>query len=291
MKTQKYTVDNEYKSVYLYLKAHGFSENYITNLRKKWGDIVLNNTIVNIRHKLNPNDILELNANPNKKTDIEFCILPLDIVYEDEYYILINKPSGISTMPNKSHYTNNLAGAICNYMKDKDDNFVLRIINRLDKDTSGLVLVAKSSIAQKDIHDIDKEYTAICEGEIKECITINSPILTINENGINQRKRVISPEGQTAITFVSPIKSNQNHSLITLKLKQGRTHQIRVHLSSIGHPLLGDELYGTKSELINHTALICNKLSFQHPYLQKSLSFEVPPPDDFRVILKTLNLQ
>ena len=209
------------------------------------------------------------------------CILPLDIVYEDAYYLLVNKPSGISTMPNRSHYSENLGGAICHYLQNNQPDFTLRILNRLDKDTSGLVLVAKNSIAQKDIKNIEKTYLALCEGVIDEPCTISKPILTVRDNGINQQKRVVSEQGQAASTFVLPIKTIENTTLLSITLKQGRTHQIRLHLSSIGHPLVGDALYGKASDRINHAALCCNKLSFYHPYLKKKLSFSAPLPQDF----------
>lgn len=284
MAYRNYKINKEYQSVYYFLKENGFSENYISNLRKSWGYIKVNDQIVNIRKALTHGDILEIESSPNNKTDIEKCNLPLDIVYEDEYYLLINKPSGISCMPNKSHYHLNLAGAICNYFRD--DNFVLRIINRLDKDTAGLILVAKDSIAQKDIKNINKVYTAICEGKINKEIIIDKKIQTICENGINNRKRIISENGKEAKTCVKPIKFNDKYSLIELKLEYGRTHQIRLHLSSIGHPLVGDEIYGNKSDKISHTALVCNKLSFYHPYRKEVLKFEIPLPEDFDEFIK-----
>ena len=284
MALRKYEINERFENVYYFLKNNSFSENYISNLRKNWGYIRLNGQIVNIKAPLNKNDILEIEASPNKKTEIKKCDLPLNIVFEDEYYLLINKPSGISCMPNKSHYNMNLAGAICNYFKD--ENFVLRIINRLDKDTAGLILIAKDSIAQKDVRDIQKSYLAICEGKIDKPVVIDKKILTICHDGINERKRIISEQGKEAKTFVKPLKFNEKYSFIELSLEFGRTHQIRLHLSSIGHPLVGDELYGRKSELISHTALVCNKLIFFHPYRKETLSFEIPLPDDIQMIIK-----
>ena len=119
MAKRNYKITKDYENVYYFLKDNEFSENYISNLRKVWGNIVLNGQIVNIKAKLNKDDMLEIDASPNNKTIIENCDLPLDIVFEDEYYLLINKPSGISCMPNKSHYHLNIAGAICNYFKNE----------------------------------------------------------------------------------------------------------------------------------------------------------------------------
>lgn len=282
---KKYVIDKNYENIYYYLKEQGFSENFISNLRKKKGNIKVNNEITNIKHKLLPNDVLEIEASPNSKTTIMQCIIPLNIVYEDEYYLLINKPSGLSCMPNKSHYSSNLAGAICYYFKE-ENNFVLRIINRLDKDTSGLLLVAKDSISQKDIKDIKKEYHAITEGKIDKNMVVNKKIETLSINGINSQKRIVSENGKEATTYISPLKYNESYSLVSLTLEHGRTHQIRLHLSSINHPLVGDELYGKINSQLNHTALICKRFSFYHPYLNKNLLFEVDYPEDIKKFLK-----
>lgn len=288
MKTRKYNITKNYKSIYHYLKDNQFAENYITNLRKVFGYIKINDKPTNINASLKAGDVLEINSDPSPKSSIMHCIIPLDIVYEDEYYLLINKPAGLPCMPSRSHYNYNLAGAICHYMDTKDPDFTLRIINRLDKDTAGIIIVAKDSIAQKDLKEIKKQYYAICEGCISSQTIINKNIKTINENGKNDLQRVIAEDGKPATTCVYPIKFNKHYSLIKLELVHGRTHQIRLHLSSINHPLLGDNIYGSLSTLINHTALICKNVSFFHPYLNKLLSFEIPFPNDFKDCLTKL---
>lgn len=290
MKFREYRLQSNYKNIYYFLKDNGFSENFITNLRKNEGSLIVNGKIANTKTPLEKDDLLEINPSPNAKTTIMHCILPLDIVYEDEYYLLINKPSNLSSMPNKSHYSSNLAGAICYYFKDKED-FVLRMINRLDKDTSGLILIAKDSISQKDVKNIKKTYYALCEGKIDNDTTINKKIETITNNGINDKKRIISNNGKEATTFVHPMRSNEKASLVSLQLEYGRTHQIRVHLSSIGHPLIGDELYGQKSDLIDHTALVCGEFSFFHPYLKRQLDFKIAFPEDFVKCMDSLLTQ
>lgn len=281
MKTFTFDIKKEYKSIYLFLKQNGFSENYISNLRKTWGNIIVNDQIVNIRQHIYSGDKLQINSSPNAKTTIMQNRQPLDIVYEDDYYLLINKNSGISTMPNKSHYDNNLAGAICNYMAEKDEDFVLRISNRLDKETSGIVIVAKDSISLKELGEVKKTYYAICEGIIHEKICINEKIATINTNGINQIRRTISPIGKDATTFVEPLKNNGSQTLCKITLEHGRTHQIRVHMSHIGYPLCGDSLYGTTSPLINRTSLHCKEVSFYHYIKKEMIHIETPLPKDF----------
>ncbi len=288
MAFQSYSIDKDYQNVYYFLKDRQFSENFISNLRKKMGNIKVNGVNATIKHPLKANDILEINNSPNPATSIMHCIIPLDIVYEDEYYLLVNKPSGLACMPSKSHYTKNLAGAICYYLSKSTPNFTLRIVNRLDKDTSGIIIVAKDSISQKEITNIDKVYYAICKGKIDKALTVDAKIQTIVNNGVNQNKRIISPDGKIAITHITPIKYNDSYSLIKLKLESGRTHQIRVHLSSINHPLLGDSLYGQTTDLITHTALVCNEVTFYHPFLKKTLNFKVPFPPEFEQLIKKL---
>lgn len=276
-----FVIDKPYKSIFFFLKNNGFSENYISNLRKTWGNFVLNGIEVNIRAPLKKGDVLKINSNPNQKTTIMRCILPLDIVYEDEYYLLINKPAGLSTSPSRSHYAQNLSGAICAYMDKFDPEFVLRIAGRLDKDTSGIVIVAKDSISMKELKILDKTYYAICEGVIDKDEIVDKKILTITENGVNKQKREISPLGKEAKTFVHPIKNDGQHTLIRLNLEHGRTHQIRVHLASIGHPLVGDTLYGKLSLFINRCALHCREIKFYHYIKKEEIVITTPLPKDF----------
>lgn len=282
---QSFQIEKDYPHVYQFLKDNSFSERYLTFLRKELGYIKINGIPVNIKAPLHRGDVLEVIADNDTKTTIMQCVLPLDIVYEDAYYLLINKPAGISTIPTRSHYDINLAGAVMNYLTQNQKNVTLRILNRLDKDTAGLVLITKNLLASNALKETQKVYFALCKGEINKEITIDKPIATLTLNGINQRKRIISPDGKPAITYVTPIQVYHDYSLIKLTLTNGRTHQIRVHLSSIGHPLLGDEIYGETDPRINHTALLCKELSFYHPFLKKQLNFSVDYPDDFKALL------
>ena len=178
-------------------------------------------------------------------------------------------------------------------MKDKDENFVVRIINRLDKDTAGLVLIAKNSLVCNYLNNnqnlIAKKYFAICDGIIKNDMVISKAIeTTINQYGFNNNKRSTNNDGigKYAKTYVHIEKHFKNFTLVSLKLENGRTHQIRVHLSSEGYPLLGDQLYGKSSELISHTALICKEISFIHPTTKKLLNFNIEFPDDFKRLME-----
>lgn len=292
MKYHTITIENvrEKETIYTYLKEAGFSENYISNLRKQKENILLNNAPATTRARLKVGDELKLNTNPNEKTNILACNIPLDIVFEDDFILVANKPSGLSTMPNRSHYTNNLAGAVVNYMSKKDPNFVLRIINRLDKDTQGLVMVCKNAVVYKELlESVKKKYHAIVEGDVKEAVTIHLPIKEVlNEDGLNHFKRMVGEDGKDAITYVTPLKRLKNHTLCEMELKFGRTHQIRVHLSHIGHPLLADYIYGSESKFLAHTALVCNKMEFLHPVSKKVIKLEVEYGDGFKKALELL---
>lgn len=299
-------------NIYTYLKRSGYSENFLKNLRKEFGFIKLNDKDVFITEKIKSGDIICLNSNPNKKTKIEDCFIPLDVLYEDDYIIAVNKPSGLATMPTRSHFYNNLSGAIAYYMKKKDPNFVVRIINRLDKDTAGVVIVAKDSLTCKALNNsdaFDKTYYALLTGKIDKEITVDKKISTqTNEYGFNSNKRIISEQGKTAITHIFPIQYYENSSdfltnagttfsfddllvkpevytLCKIKIEHGRTHQIRVHSAYIAHPLLGDAVYGNESSLIKHSALLCKEICFIHPITKEAIQIECDFPQDFKSLI------
>lgn len=288
MKFKTYNIDKNYSNTYYFLKDIGFSESFITLLRKKEGSILINENISTTRSPLFSGDILKIDLDSKKKSNFKTNDLPLNIIYEDDYLLIVNKPSGITTSPSKSHYNENLSGAILGYMQQKDENFVLRMINRLDKDTSGIIVVAKDIETYKNMGKIEKTYYAICKGVINDFITIDKPIKTINNDGINEIKRIISDVGKPAKTFVEPIEKLKNATLLKIVLEHGRTHQIRVHLSSINHPLIGDEIYGEKSSLISHSALVCKNISFKHPTTEQKISLEIDFPEDFKNLIKLL---
>lgn len=285
------TIDKDYDRLYYFLKDQKTSERHISKLRTDKNFLFVNGQNATMRTKLKKGDTIKFAISFNEKSEFQDCDLPLDIVFEDENLLIINKPASLVTTPTRSHYSENLAGAVCNYMARQTNNFTFRAINRLDKDTSGLVIIAKNLFIYNQIKNIEKEYVAICQGKIDEQVTIDKPILTQkDENGINVMKRVISPFGKIAKTIVSPIKFNDGFSLLSIKIEHGRTHQIRVHLSSIGHPLLGDSLYGEKSELISRTALVCKKISFYYPKLDKYVEFSCDLPNDFKDALQKLDI-
>ncbi len=228
-------------------------------------------------------DFIEDNSNvvPNK--------MDLDIIYEDDYYIVINKPSGIPTHPSLAHYENSLANGVKYYFDSIGLKRKIRAVNRLDKGTSGLVVFAKNQY----IHDIlskqmtskifKKEYVALLDGILsRKSGTICAPIAR-KENSIIER--VVSENGDVSITHFNCVKTFNNYSLVRFHLETGRTHQIRVHSSFIGNPILGDTLYGKESPLINRPALHASKITFIHPITRKEVIYNAPLPEDMEKLI------
>ena len=182
-----YTVSDianlERKTVYHFLKSLGISEHFIKALRKNAGNIVLNGNVVNINAQICDNDTLQIVQNPAKPNFTNECDGEIEVVFEDDDFLIVNKPHNLACIPTKSHFDDNLGGRIVKYMHKTMPDFVLRIINRLDKDTSGIVIVAKNTISYNSIRDVRKEYHALCHGNLPpKTFTIDSNILTEKEN-------------------------------------------------------------------------------------------------------------
>lgn len=211
----------------------------------------------------------------------------LNIVFEDDWLLVVNKPAGIAIHPSVLHYSDSLCNGIRFYFDKIGLKKKIRPVNRLDLNTSGLVVFAKCEYIQECLinqmknNQFKKEYLAVCNGIFNEKSgTINLPIAR-KENSIIER--CISKNGQTAITHYEILKEFDNYSLVKCSLETGRTHQIRVHMSAISHPLLGDTLYGSISDLINRQALHCYNLQFIHPVYNNDLNFFGDLPNDFKI--------
>ena len=211
----------------------------------------------------------------------------LNIIFEDDWLLVVNKPAGIAIHPSVLHYSDSLCNGIKFYFDKIGLKKKIRPVNRLDLNTSGLVVFAKCEYIQECLinqmknNQFKKEYLAVCNGFFdKKSGTINLPIAR-KENSIIER--CISENGQTAITHYEVLKEFDNYSLVKCSLETGRTHQIRVHLSSLGHPIFGDTLYGSISDLINRQALHCFNLQFIHPVYNNDLNFWGDLPNDFKI--------
>lgn len=245
--------------------------------------VLLNGNICDTRVYPNINDIISVNFNYNEdNSNIVPTKMHLDIVYEDEWLLIVNKPFGTAVHPSVLHYSDSLCNGIRFYFDSIGLKKKIRPVNRLDLNTSGLVVFAKCEyiqeclISQMKDNLFKKEYLAFCNGSFEEKHgTINLPIAR-KQNSIIER--CISKEGQPSITHYEVLQEFNNYSLIKCTLETGRTHQIRVHMASIGHSLVGDSLYGCASNLINRQALHCYRLQFIHPITKKNMSFcgEIP---------------
>ncbi len=274
-------------TIYFFLKENSFSEHFIKTLRKNKDSFLINGKSCLVNQSISNGDVLQVLRNPETASSISACDGEIEILYEDEDYLIVNKPHLLACIPTRSHYTDNLGGRIVFYMKQTQPNFVLRILNRLDKDTAGIVIVAKSVSAYNNVKHIHKTYFALCSGIFsQDKFTINKPILTVSENGINKMKRIIDNKGKSAITNVEVERQYSDYALVKLNLETGRTHQIRVHLASEEHHLLGDHIYSPQAETENHTFLILKEVSFTHYKTNKIVSISVPLPSDWEKYLK-----
>ena len=283
-----YIIDGEYKDIQDYLKSKGYSASNIISLKKYENGIMLNGVWAYMNQKPAVNDRLLVRVCENKKSE---NILPvdikLDIKYEDEDIVVVNKPSDMPIHPSLNNYENSMANALMYYYRDK--NFVFRCINRLDRDTTGLSVVAKHFLSAGILNtfmqrrEIKRVYNAIVEddGSLKDSGIIDAPIAREDNTLI---KRRVSTEGQRAITHYKVLKRLNGASLIELRLDTGRTHQIRVHMSYIGHPLVGDYLYNERYyDKENVRPLLHSKsLSFLHPITGENLYLECELPKDFK---------
>lgn len=289
--TYKIKENDNYSTIKEVLKAYfNISDRLLLRL-KKADKIFLNSTPSSINQFINKNDTIEFLIDfEEDNSNIVPTKMDLDIVYEDEGYIVINKPAGIPIHPSMDHFTDSLSNGVRYYFDKIDLKKKIRPVNRLDKNTSGLVIFAKNEyiqeclVRQMNEGNFYKEYIAICEGNFEnQKGTINAPIAR-KENSIIER--CVNENGDTAITDYEVLKYNfeKDYSVIKCVLKTGRTHQIRVHMSYIGHPLLGDTLYGNSSDLIDRQALHSFKVSFIHPISKKSITYVAPMPKDILML-------
>lgn len=231
--------------------------------------VYLDNKLVRLTKKLPSSGILFVEEK-EKKTNIEPIAMNLDIVFEDSDLLIINKPYGLVTHPTLKKVDVTLANGIVAYL-----NIVPRFYNRLDMDTTGLIIIAKNAYTQaflQNFGEVRKKYLALVEGKIEEEIVIEKPIFKPDQ----ELKRIIDDRGQYAKTVVRPLKyiEDKDISLIECELFTGRTHQIRVHLKSIGHPILGDKLYNSTSlHKVKRQMLHAYSLEFNHPRTKKKTTY------------------
>ncbi|WP_243298837.1 RluA family pseudouridine synthase [Bacillus litorisediminis] len=276
-----------------FLFAKEISRRTLTAIKFEGGKIEVNGKEVNVRYILKENDLVRIQFPTEIPSESLITKpIPLDIVYEDESVLVINKPAGILTIPSREQPTHAIANGLLHYYQAKQIESAVHIVTRLDRDTSGLLLVAKHryihyllTLQQKE-KTVKRKYEALVEGVLEQVNQIIVAPIGRKENSIIERK--VTQEGQYAETQISLIKQYQDFAHIAVQLRTGRTHQIRVHLSYIGHPLFGDDLYGGSLKWMKRQALHCVELSFIHPVTGEVKKFHSELPADMKAILDNI---
>lgn len=213
--------------------------------------------------------------------------LPVSVVWEDAYFLVLDKPAGMPVHPCPGHDKGTLCNFVSFYQKEKGEDWAFRPLNRLDKDTSGLVIGAKDPYSAAAVKTVKKTYFGICEGSLIGKGVVDGPIRLKAGHGI---QREIGQGGKPAVTHWEALASGGGHTLLSLELDTGRTHQIRVHLSGIGHPLAGDDFYGGGRNFLSRQALHCAKAEWTHPVDGSKVLVKAPLPEDILRFLEFLNI-
>ncbi|MEA4846587.1 MAG: RluA family pseudouridine synthase [Clostridiaceae bacterium] len=287
-----YEIDEEYDGIRLgnYLRGKlMLSRNSLIKIKKS-GSLKVNGCGAHTDTIVRIGDKVEFELPDQGSDNILPEYMPLDIIFEDDHMIVVNKEAGIPTHPSRNHYMGTLANGLMYHWMEKDRNITIRPVNRLDRNTSGLVLFAKSSHIQHLMsqesykNKITKEYLAIVQGRlVDDSGTIDAPIARENLRSI---KRVVREDGARAVTHYRVIERYEDYSLIGIVLDTGRTHQIRVHMAYLGHPLLGDELYGGSQEKIKRHALHAYNIKMLHPIENSMLDLTAKLPPDMQQLIR-----
>lgn len=266
-------------------QVHGFSRRILKAIKFDGGAILVNGVPQHVRIRLMPGDIVSIRF-PKEEIGpyMQPEEMPLVIVYEDDELMVIDKPAGVATIPSMNQPTGTIANGVLAYYRNKNIPYTVHIVTRLDRDTSGLMLIAKhryshSLLAKmQKAHIVKRRYKAVVEGRLpNKTGTINQPIGR-KEGSIIER--TVSEGGKHAITHFRVADETALHSLVDINLETGRTHQIRVHFSYMGHPLAGDDLYGGSTAAIQRQALHCYWISIVHPITKEELKFYSAIPED-----------
>ena len=273
----------------------GFSKRAITSLKNRPDGILINGEHATVRAIIKENDILTINLDDNGDNSeklVPSLTLP-DVIYEDEDIIAVNKPPFMPTHQSQGHFYDTLANSLAYYFSLKERPFVFRSINRLDRNTSGIVLVAKSRLASAKLSNqmknngISKSYIVILQGELKQDGgTIETHIRRKEKSIILREVCDKCDDSKIAITSYKVLAKNNGLSLVLATPVTGRTHQLRVHFAHLGSPILGDDLYGKKSDYINRHALHAVSLRFDHPNSNEKFELFAPLPLDMQSIIE-----
>ena len=262
------------------------------------GQVALNGAAAKKNARVAPGDVLELTLPEPQPTQAQAEDIPLDVAYEDADVIVIDKPKGLVVHPAAGHWEGTLVNALLHHCKDSLSGVggALRpgIVHRIDKDTSGLLIVAKNDFAHQKLaaqlqdHTLARTYVCIVCGNLREDAgTVNAPIARDKND---RKKMAVRPDGKPAVTHWQVLARYPGYTYVQCRLETGRTHQIRVHMASLGHPILGDTVYGHKKPELgqNTQCLHAKELTFRHPRTDEPVTVTCPLPEEFERVLQVL---
>lgn len=304
--TYRITPVNAGHSIEHFLKKQGFSGQNITDLKKMPESVLVNGVWEHLNHSLQPEDILKICIEETESSQKILPVeLPLDIVYEDEDLLVVNKPADMPIHPSMGNYENTLANAVAWHYHSQNIPFVFRCINRLDRNTTGLTIIAKHMVSANilsqmvAVRDIHREYLAIVEDQnLPDNGIVNAPIGRKEGSAIERTVDFIN--GERAVTHYQVLDRKGGYAFVSLQLETGRTHQIRVHMKYMNCPLVGDDLYNPNdvsylsaletpqqdNRILKRQALHSAKLEFNHPITKEPLCFTQKLPEDMDAFLR-----
>lgn len=285
---------DEPQQIKYFLKQQGVSRGLLAKVKFQGGTIKVNQQIENVLYYLKKNDQLTIEI----PSELEHETLvpdstPIDVVYEDDHYLIVNKPVGVASIPAQYHPRGTMAHRVKHYIMDQGyENLVVHVVTRLDRDTSGLMLFAKHGFAHalmdQELREkrLVKKYQALVSGELSVLASHGKIDLGIERDLTSLIKRQTSEQGLVSLTEYWLKEETPEVALVDIRLHTGRTHQIRVHFSEIGCPLLGDDLYGgSLDQGIERQALHCGELQFTHPFTKEVITCQLPVPEDMATVL------
>ena len=275
-----------------FLRRKRYSGQNLSEIKRMPKSILVNGVHYYMRQELSKGDHLQVRICETQNSEkIPPTKLPLDIIYEDEDLLVLNKPAGMQIHPSLNNYTNSIANALAYYFQSQGKPFIFRCCNRLDRDTSGLTIVSKHLVSGSILSDMTKyrevhrEYLAIARGSVTPSEgTIQAPLG--RKEGTIIERTVDWEHGEDAVTHYKVVKEANGHSLVSLRLETGRTHQIRIHMKYLGYPLIGDYLYNPDMEYMTRQALHSHHMEFTHPITGEHMSFTAPLPEDMARVMQ-----
>ncbi|MDF2924258.1 MAG: ylyB2 [Paenibacillaceae bacterium] len=273
------------------------SRKLLSRLKLTERGITVNGTRQYINCRVKEGDVVEVRMEEETSEDILPQDIPVDVLFEDDHLLIVNKPAGIIVHPTTGHWSNTLANGVVHMWLERGLRIRFRPIHRLDRETSGVLAIAKNPYIHQNVSEqmkantVEKEYTAIVQGLVEpESGTIDAPI---DRNPDSPHYRIVTPGGYPSITHYQVAERLREATMLKVVLETGRTHQIRVHMTHLGHPLLGDSMYGICADDANELpigrhALHASKLSFVHPATGEKMIFSAPLPQDMKELLSSL---